>query len=347
MNLRACVLLILPVMGCSMMPPPQAQADTLTRMFKRVEASVVVIETEHHGVLTGPNKRFADLAGMGSGVIISRDGKVMTAAHVVQTADKITVRFSDGLVVPAKVLSSDQAADLALIQLHNFPVRATVAKLGNSDHVEVGDEVFVVGAPLGMSHTLTVGHISARRSMKTIFGGMAQAELLQTDAAINQGNSGGPMFNMQGEVIGIVSHIISKTGGYEGLGFVIPSNLARKLLLERSAVWGGLQGYLLTGDLAKAFNVPQNAGLLIQRVASNSPASRLGLKAGTLTAVVEGENLIVGGDIILEAQGVPIMSGAKSYSLIRDRLTRLRSGDRLTVTVLREGQKRVLTMKVP
>ena len=103
----------------------------------------------------------------------------------------------------------------------------------------------------------------------------------------------------------------------------------------------------MTGDLAKAFNVPQNAGLLIQRVASNSPASRLGLKAGTLTAVVEGEKLIVGGDIILEAQGVPIMSGAKSYSVIRDRLTRLRSGDRLTVTVLREGQKRVLTMKVP
>lgn len=347
MNLRLLVLLIVPAMGCSVMPAPPAQADTLTQVFKRVDPSVVVIQTEHHQVLTGPNQQYTDLAGMGSGVLITRDGKVMTAAHVVQTADKIRVQFKDGTVVRAKVLSSDQAADLALVQLERFPVRSVVARIGDSNKVEVGDQVFVVGAPLGMTHTLTVGHISARRTMNTIFGGMARAELLQTDAAINQGNSGGPMFNMKGEVVGIVSHIISKTGGYEGLGFVVTSNLARKLLLERSPVWGGLQAYLLKDDLAKAFNVPQPAGLLVQRVARNSPADRLGLRAGTLTAVVDGENIVVGGDVILEAIGVPIVPEGGSYAAIRDRLTRLRSGDRLSVTVLREGRKQVLSMKVP
>lgn len=347
MNPRPFILLLLPVMGCSMMPAPQAQADTLTHVFKRVDASVVVIETEHRQVLTGPNEQYADLAGMGSGVLISRDGKVITAAHLVQTADTILVKFKDGQVFPAKVLSSDQAADLALLQLKKSPVRTVVARLGDSDTVEVGDQVFVVGAPLGMSHTLTVGHISARRTMDMMYGGMSQAELLQTDAAINQGNSGGPLFNMRGEVMGIVSHIISKTGGYEGLGFVVTSNLARKLLLERNPAWAGLQAFFLKGDLAKAFNLPQEAGLLVQRVAQNSPAERLGLRPGTLAAVLEGQKLVIGGDVILEALGVQIVPEGGKYRIIRDRLARLRSGDRISVTVLREGRKEFLSTRVP
>jgi S1-C subfamily serine protease len=176
---------------------------------------------------------------------------------------------------------------------------------------------------------------------------MSRSEFFQTDAAINEGNSGGPMFNMHGEVIGIVSHIVSRSGGFEGLGFVVTSNLARKLLLERSPFWSGMEGFLLSGEMAKIFNVPQPAGLLVQRIAPHSPASQLGLRPGTLAAVIEGEPLVVGGDIILEVQGVPFIPDGSSYTVIRERLTSLKPGDKITVLVLRDGRKEELTAKLP
>lgn len=322
-------------------------ARSLREVFKQVNQSVVVVETNSHQVVTGPRMQLATMPGLGSGVLISADGKVMTAAHVVQTADEIKVRFPNGEVSTASVLASDPAADVALLQLARVPVGVAVARLGNSDEAEVGDEVFVVGAPLGMSHTLTVGHISARRKPNTMFGDLSRAEFFQTDAAINQGNSGGPMFNMAGEVAGIVSHIMSKSGGFEGLGFVVTSNLARKLLLNQNPVWSGVESLILSGDLAKVFNIPQSAGMLVQRVASNSPAAQLGLKAGTMTAVIEGEPMIVGGDIVLEVQGVPVTGDGAGYLVIRDRLTKLRAGDTITVVVWRHGRKETLTAKRP
>lgn len=325
----------------------QAQTDQLRTVFKRVDGSVVVILTKSEQVVTGPRMQLASLPGLGSGVLISGDGKVMTAAHVVQTAVAIKVEFASGEIVGARVLTSEPAADVALLQLERVPKNAVVAKLGDSDAAEVGDQVFIIGAPIGMSHTLTVGHISARRNPNTFYSGMSRSEFFQTDAAINEGNSGGPMFNMAGEVIGIVSHIVSKSGGFEGLGFVVTSGLARRLLLERNPFWSVVQGYLLTGDLARVFNVPQKAGLLVQRIASRSPAAQLGLRPGTLTAVIEGEPLIVGGDIILEVQGIPIVEEGASRTVIRERLTSLRSGEKITVTVLRNGQKEELSTTLP
>ena len=322
-------------------------AESLREMFKRVDPSVVVVQTNSHQVVTGPKMQLATLPGLGSGVLISADGKVMTAAHVVQTADEIRVQFQSGESVPARVLTSEPAADVALLQLDRVPAGSTAAKFGDSDEMEAGDQVFVVGAPVGMSHTLTVGHISARRKPNTMFGGMSRAEFFQTDAAINQGNSGGPMFNMAGEVVGIVSHIISKSGGFEGLGFVVTANLARRLLLDQNPFWSGVESFLLSGDLARVFNLPQSAGMLVQRVASNSPAAQLGLKPGTMTAVIEGDPMIVGGDIILEVQGIPIGNDGASYLVIRDRLITLRPGDAITVVVWRNGRKEELTAKRP
>ena len=288
--------------GWTLWSATPASAETLRVTFKRVDPSVVVIKTTHQQVVAGPKKQLTSLPGLGSGVLISADGKVMTAAHVVQTADEVKVEFQSGEVIPARVVTSEPAADVALLQLEHVPPKTVVVPLGDSDQAEVGDEVFVVGAPVGMSHTLTVGHISARRNPNNFFNGMSRSEFFQTDAAINEGNSGGPMFNMRGEVIGIVSHIVSRSGGFEGLGFVVTSNLARKLLLERNPFWSGVEGFLLSGEMAKIFNVPQPAGLLVQRVASHSPASQLGLRPGTSTAVIEGEPMIVGGDVILEAR---------------------------------------------
>ncbi|MDE3118101.1 MAG: trypsin-like peptidase domain-containing protein [Nitrospirota bacterium] len=324
-----------------------AAADTIRNLFKDVDGAVIVIQTNRKETVGGPEQKPTTLAGMGSGVLISSDGKVMTAAHLVQTADEVTAHFQTGEVVKAKVVTSDPSADVALLQLERVPPNNEVAKLGNSDAAEVGDQVFVVGAPLGLGHTLTVGHISARHRPKTMYGGLAQAEFFQTDAAINQGNSGGPMFNMAGEVIGIVSHIISKSGGFEGLGFVVTSSVARRLLLEKNPYWSGVEGFLLSGDLARVFNLTQPAGLLVQRISARSPAAEIGLRPGSMPAVIEGQSILVGGDVVLEVQGVPIVADGSSTTVIRDRLASLKSGDIARVTVLRGGEKKELTRKVP
>jgi serine protease Do len=203
----------------------------------------------------------------------------------------------------------------------------------------VGDQVFVVGAPLGISHTLTVGHISARRAPNGASNALASAELFQTDAAINQGNSGGPLFNLDGDVIGIVSHIVSRSGGSEGLGFVVTSNAARRLVIDEPSVWVGLEGFLLTNDIARAFNVPSGAaGLLVQRIAEGSPAQRVGLRAGALPVAVGEQRLLIGGDIILAVEGIALGT-TDAYENIRRRLIELRAGGNpIRVTVLRGGE---------
>ncbi len=344
---RHSVLILAVALAGWPLTPTAEGAEPLREVFKRVDPSVVVVLTNRHQVVTGPKMQLANLQGLGSGVLISKDGKVMTAAHVVQTADEIKVQFQNEETVPAKVLTSDPAADVALLQLERVPTGATAANLGDSDEAEVGDEIFVVGAPVGMGHTLTVGHISARRKPNTMFGGMSRAEFFQTDEAINQGNSGGPMFNRAGEVVGIVSHIISKSGGFEGLGFVVTANLARRLLIDQHPFWSGVENFMLSGDLARVFHLPQNAGMLVQRIASNSPAAQLGLRPGTMMAVIEGEPMIVGGDVILEVQGVPVTGDGAGYIVFRDRLTALRPGEAITVVVWRNGRKEELTAKRP
>ena len=232
-------------------------APTVAQTFKRVGGAVVVVRTIER--VPGPRRfkaREMRAPGLGSGVLISADGKVLTAAHVVQTADAVGVEFAGNEIIEAKILASDPAADLALLQVERVPAGVQAATLGNSDQTQAGDQIFIVGAPFGISRTLTVGYVSARRRPNVTFGSMETAELFQTDAAINSGNSGGPMFNLAGEVIGVVSGIVTRSGGSEGLGFVVTSNMARQLLIAEPTVWSGVEGYLLTGDLARVFNVP-------------------------------------------------------------------------------------------
>jgi S1-C subfamily serine protease len=305
-------------------------------VYKRVQGSVVVIETVQKDLDFQSPGQPVSVGGLGSGVLISDDGKVLTAAHVVQAADRIDVQFINGETIPARVLASEPAADLALVQLERKPVGAQVVPLGNSDEVEVGEQIFVVGAPLGVSYSLTVGHISARRQTEDLFGGFLPTEQFQTDAAINQGNSGGPMFNMDGEVIGIVSYIISESGGFEGLGFVITSNMARRLLLEEGRIWSGFQGRVLQGELARIFNVPQDSGVLVEIVADRSIAKALGLQGGTIKAAIGEEKIIIGGDIILEAMGISINESERDR--IRSRFHDMRSGDEIVVKILRGGE---------
>lgn len=314
-----------------------AHGQSLREMFKKVSPAVVVIRTVEKDLSPDAGEGFVNSPGLGSGFLVSADGKVITAAHVVQTADVVGVEFMDGTIVPSRVIASSVRGDVALLQLEYVPRGAVIARLGDSDKMEPGDDVFIIGAPYGISHSLTVGHISGRRVEPEVIGGVAKMELLQTDAAINQGNSGGPMFNKAGEVVGVVSHILSQSGGFEGLGFVVTSNVARQLLLGEQSFWSGADIVPLGENLARILNVPQSAGLLVQRVAAGSPAASIGLKGGAVRALLNDEELIVGGDIILAVAGIELKPGAESINAIQHVLSKAQPGDLVTMSVLRGG----------
>ncbi|MFY9551988.1 MAG: trypsin-like peptidase domain-containing protein [Thermoanaerobaculia bacterium] len=328
--------------------PATAQSPTppLRDVFRRVRPAVVVIATRQKELAPEGRRGFVDLQGLGSGVVISEAGQVLTAAHVVQTAEQIVVSFSESVVVPAHVIASSLASDVALLQLEKVPDGLVAARLGDSNRLEIGDSVFVVGHPFGLDYTLTTGVLSARRRPKKTAGTMILREVFQTDAAVNQGNSGGPMFNMQGEVVGIVSALVSKSGGFEGLGFATPSNVARQLLLDQKGFWTGVDGYFGDGEMAGVLNLPQSAGYLVERVAGGSPGSELGLHPGSFRVTIQGEAVVLGGDVVLEVLGIPIVDEA-ALEKVPVALARLGPGDRITVKVLREGKVMELSSRIP
>jgi len=333
-RLLAAVLLALVIA-----PAPAVEAQGLVATFKRVNPSVVIIRARWKEV--GGSGQIGRVNEVGSGVLISPDGKVITAAHVVQTADEITAEFLGGEVVNARVIASEPEADVSLLQLDRVPTTAPVARFGNSDRAEVGDQVFIIGAPYGIAHTLSVGYVTGRHKPNTVYSEMALAEFFQTDAAINPGNSGGPMFNMTGEVIGIASHNITKSGGSEGLGFVVTINMARRLLLEQRSFWSGMSGVIVGGQVARALNLPQAVGLMVQQVAANSPAARMDLRPGLIPSSIEGKSFLLGGDIILAVQEREI--GTETYAALQARLRSLPRGSTISVVVLRDGRPVTLT----
>jgi serine protease Do len=314
-----------------------SRAASMNELFRRVNDSVGVIKTVQKELTMGKEEQ-QSLYGLGSGVLISDDGKMLTAAHEVHTADAVAVEFSTGESIPAKVLGSMPSADIALLQLDKMPERIAPVPLGDSDQMQPGDEVMVIGAPYGLSHTLTAGHISGRHATKDAINELVVVEILQSDAAVNLGNSGGPMFNMQGEVIGIVSHILSQSGGFEGISFAVAINVAKRMLLEQPTRWSGVDGLLIRGPLAKVFNLPQKAGYLVQRVAEGSGGEALGLRMGSMQIEIENRPVIVGGDIILEMNGIQVTEDPKSMVDIIKEIRIKRPGDKMTVKVLREGQ---------
>jgi len=303
--------------------------------FRKVKQSVVIVRTKQVDLAPAAGQVISIIDGLGSGVLISADGKILTAAHIVQTADAAWVEFPDGQVIRAQVIGSDPRSDVALLQLDQIPPGLVPAKLGDSDKLEVGDQIFVVGAPYGISQTLTAGHLSGRHRLNNA-GEDSSVEFLQTDAAINRGNSGSPMFGMDGEVVGIMSTIMSHSGGSEGIAFATASNTAKSLLLDRTPFWSGIDGLLITDDLAKALNLPQPAGVLVQRIADNSIGSRLGLRPGTLRATVQGTDMLLGGDVILSLNDIQITDD--DYDQLNCAVGALKPGDSLLLEVVREGK---------
>jgi S1-C subfamily serine protease len=319
----------------------QGQGESLGDTYRRVSTSVAVIRARGQEVTDEGLVRFKEI---GSGVLISADGKVATAAHVVQQMEDITVEFLGEEPVPARVFASEQWADISILQLSAVPRGATVAKLADSEPVLAGDPVFVVGAPYGLSYSLSQGVISARWAADTVTKEFPLAEFFQTDAVINTGNSGGPMFNRAGEVIGIVSHNISKSGGSEGLGFAVTANTVKSLLVERNRRFWGFDAMLVAGEMAQALKVPQSGGFLVKQVAKDSVADRLGLKGGNRVAIVDGQRIVVGGDILLAIQGITMASGADRAKVLKE-LETVKVGDDLRVRIFRDDKIVELTMK--
>jgi len=315
-------------------------AQKLAELYNKVKSSVVVINI----LSVEPRKVHNDLnllakATQGSGVLISEDGLICTAAHVVQSAELVQVEFLDGEVYEANVLSSNLLADVALIKIKGeFELKnKTVVKIGNSDMQNIGDDIFVIGAPFGIKQSLSKGIISGKHYPKTINNSFINVEFIQTDAAINHGNSGGPMFNMKGEVIGITSRIYSESGSFSGLAFAISSNTAKKLLMEEPNVWSGMNFILVTGAIAKALNIPKESGLLILSLSSKGAASKIGLRGGFIEATIDGVELLIGGDIILDFVGINF-SQPNFQNLIKEKMETYQKGDYLSMSILRQGK---------
>lgn len=266
--------------------------------------------------------------GQGSGFIISEDGYILTNNHVVGDVDKITVELQDGRVFDdAKLVGTDPDSEVALIKIEGrgFPV----LPLGDSAKMEIGDWVIAIGNPFGLSETVTVGVVSAvGRSNVRI---AAYENFIQTDAAINPGNSGGPLINLDGEVIGINTAIVSQSGGYMGIGFAIPINMAKAIeeqLRDSGKVSRGYLGLLaqdVTAEMVEPLGMKEPGGVVVARVERGSPAEKGGLKVQ---------------DIILELNGKKV----ESYDAFRNEVAAMKPGTKVRLTVSRDGRSEELAM---
>ena len=232
---------------------------------------------------------------LGSGFIFDKDGYILTNNHVVTGAEKLEVKLEDGRTFGARLAGADPDTDLAVIQLEGDVADLPVARLGDSDRVEIGQWVIAIGNPFGLKHTVSAGIVSAKGRSRL---GIAQYEsLIQTDAAINPGNSGGPLLNLDGEVIGINTAIYSRTGGYQGIGFAIPSNMALDILEDLKAGREVVRGYLgvtistLTPEMAEHFDFSGTEGALVNEVLEGTPAAAAGIQAGDIILAWNGKEV--------------------------------------------------------
>ena len=273
-----------------------------------------------------PERRPAQ--SLGSGFIIEASGVILTNAHVVKDAESITVRLQDKRELPAKVLGMDERSDVAVLKIEASGL--PVARLGNSDQVEVGEWVLAIGSPFGLDFTATQGIVSA---LARNLPDDTYVPFIQTDAAVNPGNSGGPLFNTKGEVIGINSQIYSRSGGYMGLSFAIPINTATQVAEQLRAHGEVVRGWLgvmiqpIDGDLAKSFGLDRPRGALVAQVQADSPAAKAGIKSG---------------DVILKFNGQPIDSTAQ----LPAKVAATAVGSKVEVLILRDGKEKSIDVTI-
>ncbi len=267
--------------------------------------------------------------GLGSGVIVSADGYILTNNHVVDDADKVRVTLPDGRELTAKVIGTDKKSDIAVIKVNASDLPALT--FANSDDVLVGDRVLAIGNPFGIGQTVTSGIVSATGRSGDL--GIDYEDFIQTDAAINPGNSGGALVNMQGRLIGLNTAILSRSGGFQGIGFAIPANLARHVVNSLVSTGKVVRGYLgvsiqnLNADLADQFNLKSSAGAIVTDVMPDSPAAKAGLKSN---------------DVILQYDGKPVKDGRS----LKFAVAATEPGHEARIDILRDGKADSVTVKV-
>lgn len=324
-----------------------AAAQSMREAFRRANPAVVLVQTTAEDAVASTDEHRLAAAGVGSGVLVSTDGKVVTAAHVVKAAASISVSFLDGEPIAATVIAMAPSADIALLQLEHVPADAAVASFGDSDRLDIGDQVFTIGAPYGANHSLAVGWISARRRPAPVYEDATALEIFQTDLDVFDGNSGGPLFNLDGQVVGIVTHVLSDGGSVGGPSFSVAGNVVRRLMLDDRRPWFGVESFLLDGPLADAFGLPQAAGLLVQTVSPGSLAAGLGLRGGSVPAAIADTPVVLGGDIVLELLGASVVAAPSFRGAFLAALDQLRAGDVVSVKVWRGGQVVTLATTIP
>ncbi|MFQ5342061.1 MAG: S1C family serine protease [Anaerolineae bacterium] len=329
----AAVLAIAILAGGFLFWQRQTEETIVNRVYQRMSPAVAHIQVTSAGVT-------------GSGVVFDKDGFVITNYHVISEAqndEDIAVNLPGLMRVPVHLIGYDVATDLAVLKVDVPPGRLTVAEFGNSEGVTVGDLAIAIGNPFGLSHTLTVGHISAvqRRLMSNDMYAPDVEGVLQTDAAINPGNSGGPLFNSAGQVIGMNTRIESPSGGSVGLGFAIPSNtilqVAREIIAKGHVrrPFLGAGGRPLNATLARDLGLPVERGLLVQEIHPDSPAANAGIRAGDTPSQTTYGSIMQGADVILAIDGQPVYN----QSDLNQRVVQHALGDKVQLGILRDGQR--------
>ena len=329
-------------------PTAAGTALSINEIYQRSGPGVVQI-TSTIGSSTSPTGQFQQSSqALGSGFVLDKEGHIVTNYHVIDGATSIEVRFSNDDTLKATLVGSDPSTDVALLDVNAGARALTPLVLADSDGVEVGDSVVAIGNPFGLERTVTAGIVSALQRAVKAPNGYSIDHVIQTDAPINHGNSGGPLLNTRGEVIGINSQI--ETGGAGdgnvGIGFAVPSNTVKSVIGQLLAsgkvehAYLGVSAVEVTSDVAKSFRLPITRGLVIQTVSPGSGAAQAGLKPGSEQVVIAGESFRMGGDVIVAADGKAI----STIDALRDVIAEHQPGERIQLKIYRGDAARTVTV---
>jgi S1-C subfamily serine protease len=311
----------------------QTSSGDLTppQIFKNVEGSVVSIS------VTLPSG-----GAQGSGFVFDNKGDIVTNNHVVDGATSIDVTFLNGDTVTATLVGKDAYADLAVIRVDTSSRQLTPIPLGDSDKLQVGDQILAIGNPFGLSGSMSEGIVSQLGRETQGTGGYLLIDLIQIDAVVDPGNSGGPLLNMRGEVVGVNTLIMSQSGGFEGVGLSIPSNTVKRVATALIATgqykhpYLGVQGTDVTPQIASAMKLNQSKGFLIMQVVPGGPADKAGLKGGTTQTTIAGQSALLGGDVIIGIDNTNVRK-LSDLSLYVER--NKSPGDTVTLKIIRDGNE--------
>jgi putative serine protease PepD len=333
-----------------------SKALSIYQVFKRSAPGVVQVtstqdvQVPSDSFFGNPFPQVERRQALGSGFVIDKAGHVVTNYHVVQGAKQAEVSFSNNESVKARIVGVDPSSDLAVLQVKVSSRALTPLPLADSDTVRVGDSVVAIGNPFGLDRSVSAGIVSALQRQITAPNEFAIDHVIQTDAAINHGNSGGPLLNSAGQVIGVNSQI--ETGGTGqgnvGIGFAIPSNTVKTVvaqLIKNGKVqhaYLGISARPITPDLARAFRLPVKKGLLVEGVQPGSGAAKAGLKAGKTQVTLAGESYTLGGDVIVRADGLHVAS----LDRLRDVIAAKEVGDTVRLEIYRGDSTKTVEVKL-